>query len=46
MIYNQNRKQFDTLEEKIVKVFNKNTETLKNRIKDSTGQSNSFFTQK
>jgi hypothetical protein len=37
MIYHQNQKAFDTLEVKIVSIFNKNTEVLKNKIKDSTG---------
>lgn len=38
-LYNQNRKSFEALEETIVKIFDKNSETLKNKMKDSTGQS-------
>ena len=37
-LYNQNRKSFEALEETIVKIFDKNSETLKNKMKDSTGQ--------
>ena len=43
MIYNQNRKSFEALEETIVKIFDKNSETLKNKMKDSTGQSMIYF---
>lgn len=39
VIYNSNRKSFEALEETIVKIFDKNSETLKNKMKDSTGQS-------
>lgn len=36
-IFHQNRKSFQSLEESIIQTFNKNTENIKNRVKDSTG---------
>lgn len=44
-IYNKNRATFESLEETLVKLFDKNSEKLKNKMKDSTGDSNYYYIQ-
>ena len=46
VIYNKNRKSFEALQETIIKIFDKNSETLKNKMKDSTGESNICIKQR